>query len=178
MIYVAADMELRGVKLKDAQLELIAKFFDAEHEAFIKMATVVHRKSVFQILIRIIRLCNVETGRLRASFTPLMDKYGWTSYVKYMQAAQLEGGDTTRLPHNEAALREGKSLGTFVDAILNTTIGSNVVYAEAVNARSQFLIKALIWGDKQYGQNFNGMFEAAYKKGWIQAEDLAQVREE
>jgi predicted aminopeptidase len=151
---------------------VLGKYFDDEHDAFVKAAAIVHRKTVFQILTRIIKLCNVDTGRLRASFTPIMDRYGWKGFEPYMQAPPIEGGKKLHPKgYSEEAVSAGKIQGQFIDAVLNTTISSNVVYASDVDWHSQFLTKALVWGDTQYNKNFQNFFEAAAKKGWIPEQD-------
>jgi len=165
-IQVQVVAEFRGVTLPQANLKLLAKYFDDEHDAFNKAAAIIHRKTVFQILTRIIRLCNVDTGRLRASFTPLMDKWGWKGFEPYMRMTPMDGGHA---PENfsDRAVQEGKNEGQFIDALLDTTISSNVVYASDVNGKSQFLTRALVWGDDKYKKNFEDFFNAAVAQGWI-----------
>jgi len=177
MIRIETVAEFRGVSIPNPQLATMAKYFDQEHEAFVKGAALVHRKTVFQVLTRIIRLCNVDTGRLRGSFTPLMDKWGFKGYEAYMKQPPLAG--TTKKAqkrgyasgqgggYSEAEVNKGKVLGQFIDAVLNTTITSNVAYASDVNFKSYFLSAALIWGDNQYKRNFENYFKAAAKRGWI-----------
>lgn len=169
MIQVKIVAEFRGIQIPNPQLATLAKYFDAEHQAFVKGAAIVHRKTVFQVLTRIIRLCNVDTGRLRGSFTPLMDKWGFKGYEAFMKQPPIEGAAKAvkGKGYSEAEVQKGKVLGQFVDAVLNTTITSNVVYASDVNFKSQFLTKALIWGDNQYKRNFEKYFEVAAKRGWI-----------
>lgn len=171
--------EFRGITFNKPTLSMLAKYFDDEHDAFVKGCTIVHRKSVFQVLTRIIRLCNVDTGRLRGSFTPLMDKYGYKGFAPFINMQPMESTATlkqskdtkTAKGFSQAAVDEGKALGDFIDAVLNTTIATNVVYASDVNSRSQFLSKALAWGDVQYNKNFENFFKQAEKKGWIPEQD-------
>lgn len=174
MIKVQVVAEFRGVEIPNPLLSTLAKYFDQEHEAFVKGAAIVHRKTVFQILTRIIRLCNVDTGRLRGSFTPLMDKWGFKGYESYMKQPPIEGTPKVAKGkgYSEAEVNKGKILGQFVDALLNTTITSNVAYASDVNFKSYFLTKALIWGDNQYKRNFEAYLKAAAQKGWIPPQDL------
>jgi hypothetical protein len=169
MIRIETVAEFRGVSIPNPQLATMAKYFDAEHDAFVKGAALVHRKTVFQILTRIIRLCNVDTGRLRGSFTPLMDKWGFKGYEAYMKQAPIIGAPpkTKGKGYSETEVNKGKVLGQFIDAVLNTTITSNVAYASDVNFKSYFLSAALIWGDNQYKRNFENYFKAAAKRGWI-----------
>lgn len=170
-IQVQMVAEFRGVKLPVRDLGILAKYFDEEHKAFTAAAGVVHRKSVFQILTRIIRLCNVDTGRLRGSFTTLMDKWGWKGFEPYMRMAPLDGGHAPE-NYSDKAAQEGKNQGEFIDALLDTTISSNVVYASEVDAKSQFLTRALVWGDDRYKKNFENFFEAAARQGWIPPQSL------
>lgn len=179
MINVEVVAEFRGVTIPNPELSTLAKYFDAEHAEFVKGAAIVHRKTVFQILTRIIRLCNVDTGRLRGSFTPLMDKWGFKGFEAYMRQPPLEGAPRVGKGQgfSEAEVQKGKALGQFVDAVLNTTITSNVAYASDVNAKSQFLTKALVWGDHQYKKNFQAYIQQAAKKGWIPPQNLNQPGE-
>lgn len=169
MIKVEVVAEFRGVRIPEPTAAILAKYFDDEHKAFVKGASIVHRKSVFQILTRIIRLCNVDTGRLRGSFTPLMDKWGFKGFQAYMKMPALQGVPPKQKGkgYSEAEVQKGKVLGQFIDDLFSTTISSNVVYASDVNAKSQFLTKALVWGDAQYKKNFENYIEAAAKRGWI-----------
>ncbi len=172
MISLQMTAELRGVQISEGNRAVIDKYFDLEHEQFIKACAVVHRKSVFQILTRLIRLCNVLTGRLRGSWLPFMQRYGYQGANSFLSSRPLDGGGQKGSDFSEAAVHEGMNQGDFIDDVLNTTIISNVVYAEAVNNRSNFVGKALAWGDTKYNDNFRRFFEVAEKKGWIEVPDI------
>lgn len=175
MINVQMDIDLHGIHLRTKSLEVIERYFDDMHMAFAQGCALVHRKSVFEILIRVIQLCNVQTGRLRGSFTPFMDAHGFRGYDAFMQLPSLDG-DTDHGQFNERAVNEGRSLGNFIDSILSTTISTNVVYAPLVDQRSNFLVKALAWGDERYNANFQSFFDAAYRAGWIPTVNPNDVR--
>lgn len=172
MIKITTDLELYEAKMPNAKLDRMAKFFDDEHKAFVKNSIIVHRRTVFEILVRLIRLCNVDTGRLRGSWTPMMDQAGYTAYQQFLALPPMEGSKAGGVKLDEAAVGQGRALGFFVDHALDTTVGSNVVYGPDVNARSSFLTKALIWGENRYRQNFDRFFETAERKGWIPPQSL------
>ena len=158
-----------GISLEKPTLEQLAAFFDNQHDEFIRQAEIVHRKSVFQGLIYLIRIVNVMTGRLRASFTPFMDKYGFSKYFSYLGAVPLGGGHAPRI--DAKAIKEGQSKGEFVDQPMNTTIATNVVYAPFVDAKSSFIARLLVWLDKRYNANFTAFLDASAKAGIIQHPD-------
>lgn len=176
MINVVADVDVKGIKIRAKNLNVLSNYFDDMHMRFAKGAALVHRKSVFEILIRILRLCNVDTGRLRGSFTPFMDVHGFNGYDAFMKQPSLDGDLPGKF--SDRAVQEGRSLGDFVDALLSTTISTNVVYASLVDQRSHFLVKALAWGDDRYNENFQAYFEAAYKAGWIPDVDPNKTTEQ
>ncbi len=172
MIEIQMTAELRGVQISEGNRAVIDAYFDLEHEQFIKACSVVHRKSVFQILTMVIRLCNVLTGRLRGSWLPFMQRYGYNKAYGFLNSRPIGGGGQKGSEYSEKAVHEGMDQGEFIDDVLRTTIISNVVYAEAVNDRSNFLGKALAWGDSKYNANFRNFFEQAYAKGWIVVPDI------
>jgi len=168
MITLTADLKIRGIELKNTSLERIAQVFIDAGEDFQKKCFLVHRKSVFEILTYLIRVCNVQTGRLRGSWLPFLDKYGQAArYMKYMQDNKLVYGDKGGVALDPKAMEDGKKLGMYVDEALSTTIGSNVNYADKVNSVSGYLTKTKVWGDRRYNKNFEKFFEAAEKQGWI-----------
>lgn len=169
-IGIAYDMKLGDVTLKNSSLEVLAKWFDGQHEEFGQKAILVHRKTMFEILIKIIKLCPVDTGRLRASFLPFMDKYGAGNRgAKVMQDASSANypRETPKKGYDAAQVERGKTEGQFIDEALATTIASNVVYSMSVEKRVGFLGRALIWGQKRYNDNFERFFAAAVRQGMI-----------
>jgi hypothetical protein len=158
-----------GISLDKANLETVAKFFDNQHDEFVRQCNIVHRKSVFQGLIYLIRIVNVMTGRLRASFTPFMEKYGFTKWMNYIGAVPLGGGHAPKI--DAKAIKEGQGLGEYVDQPMDTTIGTNVVYAPFVDAKASFIARLLVWLDKRYNANFEAFLEESAKAGIIQHPD-------
>ena len=75
-------------------------------------------------------------------------------------------------------VNEGKNAGLMVesDSQLLTTVGTNVVYASAVDRKTQHFTKALVRGDVIYNKNFQNYLDAAAAKGWIPQE--AEVSDE
>lgn len=171
---MAWDMKLGDIKLKNTSLEFLAKWFDEQHEEFVKKAVLVHRKTVFEILIKIIKTCPVDTGRLRGSFLPFLDKYGMGARAaKVLQdnSSAAYPRETPKAGFDQQAVEEGKTLGEFIDDALATTIATNVNYAMPAEKRTGFLGRALIWGQRRYNDNFERFFEAAAKQGMIPPED-------
>lgn len=153
--------EISGIKLEGDVIERLAVYLEEMKVDFLVKAGMVHRKTIFQILTRLLRLCPVDTGRLRGSWTPFMDVHGFNAYQKYLPTPSILGSlkhAFTRSFGKE--VEEGKSLGSFVDAYLNTTITSNVVYAAKQNEINGYLTAALIWGDNRYKKNMEAFLMA------------------
>lgn len=156
------DATIAGIKLGGDVLERLAVYFQEMGEDFGRKINIVHRKSVFQILIRIMRLCPVDTGRLRGSFTTFMDAHGNNNYFAFAELPGIGAQDrvSPKKGFDYGQFETGRRLGEFVDAYLNTQIGTNVQYAAYVDASSGFLTKGLIWGDTQYTKNMTAFLLA------------------
>ncbi len=166
-----------GMILKNTTMEAVAKYFDGQHVRFVKGVSMVHRKSVFQILIRLMKLCPVDTGRLRGSWTPYMDDHGFGGYVAFIDSPS-EAPATRKTPKQGFSLSEyqkGKTQGDWLEQALDTTIGSNVAYAPYVEEKTNFLSKLLVWADMQYNNNMERFFDAAARQGWIPEVDPNQT---
>jgi len=55
----------------------------------------------------------------------------------------------------------------YVDEAFATTLGTNVNYAPAVEAKTNFISRLLVWAERRYNANFLKFFDAAYKQGII-----------
>ncbi len=169
-----ANGTIAGIKMGENATEALAVYIEELGVRFAEQAGVVHRRTVFQILTRLIRLCPVQTGRLRGSWTTFMQAMGFEGYAKFMQAPALNGstlkaGEKAK-PYSDAEVVAGRAQGAYVDAFLNTSITSNVVYAARVDARQGYLTNALIWGAQKYDSNFEAFLKATSLK-----EDVAGV---
>ncbi len=178
MIKVQASLIARDVTLRNATMGEIAKWFDGQHVKFERAALMVHRKTVFEILIYLIRLTPVVTGRLRGSWTPFLDKYGKQSfYARYLNDRSLAGGRPKTIGGQVmatlggvlgmSAVAQGKRLGFFMDNALLTTVGSNVVYGAKVDESSHYMTKTAAQAQLLINQNFENFVEASTKSGWI-----------
>lgn len=173
-IKIAYDMKLGDVTLKNSTLEKLAKWWDEQHEEFVQKSILIHRKTVFEILIKIIKTCPVDTGRLRGSFLPFLDKYGVGGRANKVLQDSSQAPyprETPKAGFDQQSVDQGKALGEFIDDALATTIASNVNYAMTAEKRTGFLGRSLIWGQKRYNDNFERFFEAAVKQGMIPPED-------
>ena len=149
------EARIGGISLDVDVLERLAAYIEDMGVQFEQKVAIVHRKTVYQILIRILRLCPVDTGRLRGSWCSFMRANGFTGFEKFLTQPAL-GGAERKTPKTEPEpthFSEGEALGSFVDAFLNTSISSNVVYASIVNDRQGYLTQALVWGDNRYKRN-------------------------
>ena len=167
MLTLSADCEIGGIKLSEDVTERLASYMEDMGVKFAEQVGIVHRRSVFQILIRILRLCPVDTGRLRGSWTTMMDAFGSNTYTKYKDSPSIGGGEPPKTPgkgFSDLAFNQGKSAGEFVDDYLRTTVGTNVVYADVVNSRNGYLTKGLVWGDTRYTANMEAFLEATALK--------------
>jgi hypothetical protein len=168
------------ITLNTNTLETVTKYFDTMHADFVDKAQLVHRKSLFQILRYLIRICPVDTGRLRGSFTPFMDKYGDTTYNKWMADASMAPSQrkTPKKGFNQEAVADGKAQGQFIDQPMDTTIVTNVSYAEDADKKSGYISRLMAYADNQYNKNFSNFLEAAAKKGLIPAVDPSAESDE
>lgn len=147
----------------------VMRWVDGNHERFEKAVVLTHRKSVFQILTFLIRICPVDTGRLRGSWTPFFDKYGNASYQKWL-ADTSRASYPTKAPKrgfSQEQVQQGKADGTFTDQALATTISSNVKYAEYADAKVGFMARAVQWGQELYLKNFGALLDKSAEAGWI-----------
>jgi len=177
-ITIAYDLKAGKMELKNTTLDKIAKYFDSEHIEFSKKAILVHRRSVFEILTYLIKLCPVDTGRLRASWTPYLDRYGQSKrYSRIMDRPPISGPTrkSERKGLDQKAIAEGKGLGVMIDEALATTVGTNVNYAQDAETRSGFILRTLTWGARRYELNFKNFFAAAIKQGMIPPDDDQSV---
>lgn len=169
-IKIATDMKLGQIEIKNAKLEFMAKWFDDQHEEFIQKAILVHRSAVFRILRKIIKTCPVDTGRLRGSFLPFLDKHGVGGSATKIIQDDTEANyprDTPKGEFSQASVQEGRQLGEFIDDVLSTFIATNVNYAMQAEKRTGFVGRALVWGQKRYNKAFDDFFDAAYRQGMI-----------
>lgn len=175
---IHASMTTEEAALKDDTLELMAQYLEHGGERFAKAALKVHRKTVFEILIQLLRYCPVLTGRLRGSWTPFLDRWGkQSSYARFLNDKSLvESAPKTVLGTVKAkidkllsldAVSQGKAQGFFADQGMITTIGTNVVYAAKVNAQSRYFTRAAISANFIINANFEQFLEAARKAGWV-----------
>lgn len=162
-----------SVTLNTNTLEDVAKYFDAQHVDFVTKCQLVHRKLMFQILSYLIRICPVDTGRLRGSWTPFMEKYGNTTYQKWMSDPSMAVSDrkTPKKGFSEQAVSEGRGEGQFVDSPMDTTIVSNVSYAEDADKKSGYINRLLAYADNIYNKTFSRFLESASKQGMIPSVD-------
>lgn len=178
MIAIHATMQVEQLTLNDDTMNKMVKFMDGAHTQFTKAAIKVHRKIVFSVLIYLMRVCPVLTGRLRGSWTPFLDKYQKQSfYARYLSDKSLvRSRPKTLIGHasqaaaalfGRTAVDQGKAEGYFADGPLITTVGSNVVYAGKVNDASHYLDVTVAMAQPFIDQTFKDFIEAAENAGWI-----------
>jgi hypothetical protein len=171
-------MTTATAELKDDTLRQMVKYMDGQHVEFEKAALKVHRKTVFEILIQLLRYTPVDTGRLRGSWTPYLDRWGkQASYRRFLSDKTLvRSRPKSALGRAAAAVRrvlkldsisEGKREGFFRESALITTVGTNVEYAVKVNAQSHYLELAAQDAMRLINKNFENFITAARKAGWI-----------
>ncbi len=84
----------------------------------------IHLKWVFRVIEYVIKYSRRRTGRSRAAWLPLLDKYGF-DYQRSLGTDRLDPG----------AVQEGYSMGTFDDQPFHTTLMNNVDYVDPMNQR-------------------------------------------
>lgn len=112
-------------KIEATPSDFSEKFNDLP-EKMQSMANSVHRANVFYCLEAMLLWMRVDTGRLRGSFLPFMDKY----QHNYQRSL---GVPTLAKQYSMAGVEEGKALGDVLDEPLDTTITSNVEYAQPLD---------------------------------------------
>jgi len=178
MFTITATMQTETVTLKDDTLKQMVKYMDAQHLEFSKAALKVRRKSIFEILIQLIRFTPVDTGRLRGSWTPYLDRWGkQASYARFLSDKSLaKSKPKTLMGRAKAAAQKllnldqvsaGKREGFFTEGEGVTTIGTNVAYAYAVNQQSQYFDLASINANRILNKNAEEFLKAAAAAGWI-----------
>ncbi len=174
MTKIAYDMKLGDISLKTNNLNFMAVWLDEQHVQFGQSAILVHRKTVLEILIRLILLTNVDTGRARGSWLPFLAKYGVDGAARAnMQDESLAPSDrkSPKKGLSQEAVEKGFAEGSFIDDALETTIASNVNYMQQLERRTGFISKLLSWARTYYNQQFEEFFAAAAKQGMIPPDD-------
>lgn len=183
-VTITATLTTKDVTLKDATMKDVVKWFDKQHEQFALAAMKVHRKTVFEILIYLLRVCPVLTGRLRGSWTPYLDRYGkQASYSRFLSDKSLvRSAPKTALGTFKAKIKEvlsldavskGKAEGSFTESGMLTTVSSNVVYAAKVNESSHYFDRTSETANSIINANFENFLAAARKEGWIPPADFS-----
>jgi len=178
MISITATMTTGTAELHDNTLKEMVKWMDGQHVEFERAAVKVHRKTIFEILIQLLRFTPVLTGRLRGSWTPYMDRYNKQSaYMRFLNDASLVRSKPKTVSGKLRAavqgilgmdqVSKGKREGFFREAPFITTIGSNVVYASAANKKSRFLDLTIADAARIINANFEQFLAATKKAGWI-----------
>ena len=175
---ITATMKTGTVTLTG--FEEIAQWMDEQHAQFAAGAQKVHRKTVLQTLIYWIRVCPVLTGRLRGSLTLYLDRWSkQAAYQKYLRDKSLvtggAEGKNIRKGSLEDQFDEGKKDGVAIESNggMMTTVGTNVIYAEYVDRKTQHFEKTMIKAVDLYERNFQNYLDAAHAAGWIpKAEDV------
>ena len=162
------EATISGITLEGNVTERLAVYMEDMGVQFTQTVGVIHVRTVFQILIRLLRLCPVDTGRLRGSWTTFMEALNFGGFQKWIQTPSLAGGvlreGEKRKGFSDLEFKKGQALGAYVNDFLNTTISSNVVYAGAMDARYGYLTQALIWGDSKYTANMEAFLKATALK--------------
>lgn len=164
-ISVKANVVMSGIGLKTGHLAILADRIEKMGDDWAKKALIVHRKSVLQILVKLIRFTPVDTGRLRGSWTPYFKEMGQSGMFMPYIGNPAPQQETTPVQFSSEAFREGQTEGFWKENGMVTTIGSNLIYAGTVEKAVHMVQKSLAWGRKQYRQNFERFFLATAKKG-------------
>ncbi|MFA6971828.1 MAG: HK97 gp10 family phage protein [Gallionella sp.] len=102
-------------------LNLTPEFYDKYHRLF--------RNAVYEAHRYLIRVTPFDTGRLRAGWTSVLEKYRIDYAMAFIDTSLIETRSTVVDP---AAIEEGKGLSTMVDQPFDVTVTNNVPYAQYV----------------------------------------------
>jgi hypothetical protein len=110
----------------------------------------VHDKCAFNIVSDVVKNCRVDTGRLRASWFPFLDTFGYD----YSNIVAKQGNETAE------GIAEGKTQGTFSKRPLNTFVKTNVKYAGELEEKTGILKIGTLQGQlpkfyRIYNDTFN-----------------------
>jgi hypothetical protein len=157
---MAAVVDMK-VEFDQAMLDKWKKFSaQLGSEVLLAEADKVHRMTVVQFLRSLILVSPVDTGRLRAAWTPMLQRMGVATRPLIedqhiaMGVRTGTGARGKRKQIDWNAVQEGMKLGRVKSAPLDTTIINNVRYAGHVEARLRFVQRVSEWGSQRQKENF------------------------
>ena len=145
----------------------IAKATQAKQELLASKIVLILRKTVFQVLIYALKICNVDTGRLRGGFTPYMKKWGETEFEGFM-TAPAEGGETRKTKgkgYSPDQAEAGAAESSYIDSDTAVTIMNNVKYAGYVDAKTGLVGRILARAELLLNKNITNYLAALDKGG-------------
>lgn len=116
----------------------------------------VHRKTVVQGLRSLVLLTPVDTGRLRAAWTPFLrqEGVGFMDVLKDRRALPRVATKRPRRGVDLKAISAGIKEGRVRDEPLDTVIVNNVAYAPHVEARFHMVERVLTWLGRRMRKNY------------------------
>jgi len=127
------------------------KWFEA-NTLFTEYYKTLFRQCVYEIHKYLIRVTPIQTGRLRAGWTGILNKYGIDYTAAFSDYSLL---DHLNLQLSQQAVMEGFALSQFIDEELDVTIINSVPYSEYVEFGTS----------RMEGQNFTN--KARYKGEYV-----------
>ena len=112
------EATISGITLEGNVTERLAVYMEDMGVQFTQTVGVIHVRTVFQILIRLLRLCPVDTGRLRGSWTTFMEALNFGGFQKWIQTPSLAGGvlreGEKRTGFSDLECKKGQALGAYI----------------------------------------------------------------
>jgi len=149
-------------------------------EDFVRRAEAIFLRYVFQVHKYLIRLTPADTGRLRAGWTSILDKYNQSYERQFFDTALYDVWKTsnktpeaTTYKWDPAAIGEGKGLSDYQDTPFNIMLINNVSYGEIQEFGSSklqgrhFLELARYKAELWFPVIFNSWFAKIEKEGKI-----------
>ena len=119
---------------------------------FLEYYTKLFRQCVYETHKYLIRVTPLQTGRLRAGWTGILNKYNIDYTAAFLDTSLL---DHAFIKYDQTAIAEGMTMSQFQDAPFDVTLINSVPYAEFVEFGTS----------KQESQNFTN--KARYKGEYI-----------
>jgi len=108
------------------------KTFMAMTPDFMEKYAILFKNCVFESHRYLIRVTPIQTGRLRAGWTGILNKYNQDYTRAFADTALLDFIAIDGKPLSQEAIMEGMAMSQFIDSEFNVSLINNVPYSEFV----------------------------------------------
>ena len=146
---------------------------------FTEYYKILFRQCVYEIHKYLIRVTPLQTGRLRAGWTGILNKYGIDYSAAFMDTALL---DHAFIKYDQTAIIEGMAMSDYLDEELDVILINNVPYGEYVEFGTSrmegqnFTNKARYKGEYVFKKNIKDWFkEITQKQDIVEPQPVEEV---